>query len=108
MYDKPESLAALYRLWERVKTVRVSTDQRLSEQFCFLVSAHLVADAVGAATAVIYNGYQTDPEKVIDLGCPVSGNDSFSPCLPVPCPKGLYVDVGSNVTSVVISYIEVR
>lgn len=94
--------------WKRLEYTRVTVDKKVCNRPCFLYAAHLVADTVGAATAVIRDGHDTGGEAVVDLATLTSSNDPrrFDP--PIYLKKGLYVDVGSNVTSVLVHFMPTR
>lgn len=83
---------------------RVVADSLVSPEPCFLISVSLVSSAVGVSTAVIRNGHNTDAEAVIDLAALASAVDDRHYNPPMPFTKGLYIDVGSNVTSVLVQY----
>lgn len=83
---------------------RITADSLVSPKPCFVFSVSLVADAVGAATAVIRDGHNTGAEAVIDLAALTSSVDDRNYDPPFYFEKGLYVDVGSNVTSLLIRY----
>jgi len=89
---------------EGVGYLRVAADSLVSPEPCFLFSVCLAANSSGVSTAVIRNGHNTDADIVIDLACLASTvNDrNFDP--PLLFTKGLYVDVGANVTSVLVRY----
>lgn len=92
---------------EKVSYERVTADQVVCPTPCLLYMAHLAGGSGGASTAVIRDGHSTSADAVIDLAAPASGMDfvSFDP--PILLKKGLYVDVGSNVTSVLVQYLSV-
>jgi len=84
--------------------LRVTTDSLVSPKPCFLLSVSLVSSAVGVSTAVIRDGHNTDAEAVVDLAALASDNDSRTYDPPFFFKKGLYVDIGSNVTAVLVRY----
>lgn len=91
--------------WIKAGYSRVTADSLICPEPCFLLSVCLVADAVGAATAVIRDGHNTGGEAVIDLAAVTSNKDSRHFSTPLLFKKGLFVDVGSNVTSVLVQYL---
>ena len=94
--------------WKKLEHDRTAVDKKVCNRPCFLYAAHLVAGSGGAATAVIRDGHDTGGETVVDLAALTSSNDprKFDP--PIYFKKGLYVDVGSNVTSVLVHFMPSR
>jgi len=82
----------------------VTKDTLLSEGPCELVSAHLVPDAAGTSTAIIYNGQDTSGEIVMSFRGNGGYHTPFQPPVPVYCRKGLYVDVTSNVRGILVQW----
>ncbi len=105
MYGDLETLRGY---WKDTEYDRVVADKKVCNRPCFLYAAHLVAGAGGAATAVIRDGHDTGGEAVVDLAALTSSNDPrrFDP--PIFFKKGLYVDIGSNVTSVLVHFMPAR
>lgn len=79
------------------------TDQ-VSETPAYLFSAHLVASSVGAATATVRNGHGTLAESIVHLSCPAYSADPRIFVPPIYFSNGIYVNVGSNVVSVLIQF----
>lgn len=94
--------------WKELEYERVTIDGRVSNKPTFLYSVALVASTGGAATAVIRDGHDTSADAAIDLAALTSSYDfrKFDP--PLYLKKGLYVDVGSNVTAVLVHYLETK
>jgi len=84
--------------------MRVTADTLINPGPAYVIAVHLVAAAGGAATALIYNGHGTGGEAKIDLSAPPSSSDPRLFWPPLYFDKGIYIDVGSNVTSVLIQY----
>lgn len=91
--------------WKKVQTDRVSDDTIITKRPCFLFAADLVADSGGAGTAYLRDGEHTSADIIIDLSAPTSDKDTRRWIVPVYFKKGLYVDVVSHVTSVVVQYL---
>ena len=91
--------------WKKVTIGRYDADQKVSLGPAYLIAARLAAGTGGAATANIYDGHSTNEEAKINLAAITSGNDNFCPSIPMPFTKGLYLDVGNNVTSVTLVYL---
>jgi hypothetical protein len=98
-------LLSMKYLWDQVSFVRTSADRLVTHAEGFLISAHLSSDGVGVATAVIYDGDNTQGDIIRDLAAMQGGNDNFCPPVAIPFNKGLYIDVGSNVASVTVVFI---
>jgi hypothetical protein len=86
---------------------RLTASGRANDRPAYLFSAHLVATSGGTATASIYNsqGAFGDPEA--DLSAPASGVDQRVFVPPLYFDKGIYVNFGNNVTSVLLQYRQI-
>ncbi|MBS3920022.1 MAG: hypothetical protein KG012_14180 [Deltaproteobacteria bacterium] len=84
---------------------RITGDSLVSPSPCFLFSVELVANAVGAATAVLRDGSDANAEAVIDLAALTSSVDIRGYNPPLFFKRGLFVDVKSNVTAVLLRYL---
>ena len=94
--------------WKGLEYDRAVVDKKVCNRPVFLYAAHLVAGTGGVATAVIKDGHDTGGEAVVDLAALTSSCDArrFDP--PIYLKKGLYVDVGSNVTSVLVHFLPAK
>lgn len=94
--------------WKRLEYDRTAVDKKVCNRPVFLYAAHLVASTGGVATAVIKDGHDTGGEAVVYLAALTSSCDPrrFNP--PIYLKKGLYVDVGSNVTAVLVHFMPAR
>lgn len=94
--------------WKRLEHDLVTADKRVCNGPCFLYAAQMVGGTGGASTAVIRDGHDTGGDARIDLAAATSSNDprNFDP--PLYFKKGLFVDVGSNVTSVLVQFLPAR
>ncbi len=81
----------------------VTIDSQLCEGPCELVSAYLVVSAASTDSA-IYNGMGTKGDKIVDLKSAAVTGHLFNPPVPVYCNKGLYVDVGTSVSGILVQY----
>jgi len=101
-------LETIQDYWKSLTYDVTAADKKISGRPCFLYAAHLAAGSGGAATAIIRDGTETSADAVITLAALTSSIDvrNFDP--PLYFKKGLYVDVGSNVTSVLVSFMTVR
>lgn len=89
---------------KKIAADRVTADSVLSRKACFVHGVHLTGSSGGASTATVYNGESTGDDVKIDLSCATSGRDNKRFAPPLYFDKGLYVDVGSNVTSVLVQW----
>lgn len=81
----------------------VTADALLAEKECELLFAYLVPSAANA-DVTLYDGENTTGSLIATLKeAAVSGHE-FNPPAPIYCHKGLYVDVGSNVTGVLVMW----
>ena len=98
-------LETIKKYWKGIEYDRTAVDKKVCNRPVFLYAAHLVASTGGVATAVIRDGHDTGGEAVVDLAALTSSCDprKFDP--PIYLKKGLYVDVGGNVTSVLVHFL---
>lgn len=81
----------------------VTADALLCEKECDLLFVYLVPSAANA-DASLYDGENTTGDLIATLKeAAVSGHE-FKPPTPIYCRKGLYVDVGSNVTGLFVMW----
>jgi len=81
----------------------VTADRVLTDRECELIYAYLVPS--GATTnSVLYNGTNTSGDAIVTLEAAVVTGHPFKPGVPVYCRKGLYVDVGTNVTGIFVQW----
>ncbi len=88
---------------EKVKDlsfIMVTGDGVISNGPAVLFNADLVADTGGASTAIVYDGNSTAGSKRINLAALTSSTDRVQYNEGLYFPRGIYVDVGSNATSV--------
>lgn len=81
----------------------VTADRLLHQGACELIFAFLVVSAASSDTH-LYNGENTLGEKVATLEAAVATGQPFDPPVPIYCPKGLYIDIGSSVTGVLVMW----
>ncbi|MHA2265232.1 MAG: hypothetical protein ACXAEN_22790 [Candidatus Thorarchaeota archaeon] len=91
-----------------IRTERTTGNQVVSNTPSLLFSIIICSDSNGAATATIYDGSSTAANQKIDVA--VIDDDMrdlvFNP--PMYFSRGIYVEHGSNITSIVIRYADVR
>ncbi len=81
----------------------VTEDSVLSTKECDLHYASLEPSAA-AADVTLYDGIDTTGVKVVALQASTKTNLEFRPRKSIYCRRGLYVDVGSNVTGVLVQF----
>jgi hypothetical protein len=85
----------------------VTSSGKLDDGPCELISAHLVPSGATTST-ILYNGISASGEKIIALERTTVDNLDFAPPVPVFCPSGLYITVGTNVTGVLVIWRSTR
>ena len=83
----------------------VTGDRLLSHGACELLFAYLVV-AAASTDSHIYDGENTTGDKIVTLESAAVTGHPFKPPLPIYCRKGLYVDVGTNVTGIFVQWRE--
>lgn len=86
------------------KTQRVTVDTCVIQRRILLHSVIISSNGDGEADAVLRDGIDTTADILIDLYCQDEGQDGFTWNIPVVFEKGLFVDIGTNVKSVVVQY----
>lgn len=81
----------------------VNVDSLLHVGECELLYAYLVVSAASTDTH-LYDGTNTTGDKIATLESAVVTGHEFRPPAPIYCNKGLFVDVGSNVTGVFVMW----
>jgi hypothetical protein len=94
--------------WKMLEHDLVAADKKVCNRPCYLYAAQLVSNTSGASTAVIRDGHDTSGEVVVDLAALTSSNDPRRWDPPIYFKKGLFVDIGTNVTSVLVHYLPER
>ena len=79
----------------------VTGDRKLTDQVSELIAAYLVVSAASTDSA-IYNGSDTSGDKILALESAAITNLPFEPPVPIYCSKGLFVDVGTSVTGILV------
>jgi len=93
---------------KHIANERVTVDTEVTGSPALIYSLTLCSDGGGIADAVVYDGGSNKGDRKIDLR--VIDDDMrplfFDP--PLYFARGIYVDVGSNVESVLIQYHPIR
>lgn len=98
----------LLKICKQAFALRVTSSRVVSKGPAYLFSAHLVADDSGAATSAVLDGHSEDGDPMVDMAAPQSSIDARIFVPPLYFDKGIYVDVGLNVTSVLLQYRQTR
>lgn len=91
----------------KVSWVWATVDQVLSVKRCELIYANLNVSAASTDSS-LYDGQNTSGKLIVTLESAVVTNLPFAPPEPVYCPKGLFVDVGTNVTGIFVQWRELE
>jgi hypothetical protein len=81
----------------------VTVDTCLTQRPCELVYANLVVSA-GSTDSALYDGADTNGDKIVALKSAAVTNMAFQPPVPIYCKKGLFVDVGTSVTGILVQW----
>lgn len=81
----------------------VTSDQVLAHGPCELLWAYLVVSAA-STDSYLYDGESSAEKLVTALEAAAATGHSFKPPVPVYCHKGLFVDVGTNVTGILVMW----
>ena len=81
----------------------VTADARLCEKECELIFAYMLPSAANADVS-LYDGENTSGDLIATLKEAAVSGHRFRPPVPIYCRKGLYVDVGSNVTGILVMW----
>jgi hypothetical protein len=91
--------------WSKaIVTERVTADGCICESPAFIFHLAIASDSNGAATATIYNGSSPKAEQKIDMTTIDDYYSQHDYWPPMFFSRGIYVDVGSNVSSVIVRY----
>lgn len=88
---------------EKYSWAWVTADQKLSSGPCNLLYAYLVVSAA-STDSHLYDGQNDQGDRVVTLESAVATGHPFRPPAPIFCRKGLYVDVGTNVTGIFVQW----
>jgi hypothetical protein len=88
---------------KNVQWAYVTADRRLADKPCWLHWAYLVVSSASTNSA-LYDGEDTNGNKITDLKSAAVTGHEFKPPQPLFCRQGLYVDVGTNVSGILVEY----
>lgn len=83
----------------------LTADELLSLGPCEVLYVYLVVSAASTDTS-IYDGENTTGTLIATFVAAAVTGHEFSPPKPVYCRKGLYVDIGTNVTGMFVQWRE--
>ena len=91
-----------------VQVVRLTGSNVVCKENTYLIEVILVSDGGGVGDALLYNGQTTGGDKAIDLSVLQGSTLHLSFNRPIPFINGMYLAIGSNVTSctLVIASVE--
>jgi hypothetical protein len=92
----PETVASKEYSWEYV-----TADRCVQVGECELVYARLVPSA-STTDSALYDGTGTSGKKITDLKVAVVTDLEFKPPIPIHCGTGIYVDIGTSVSGVLV------
>ena len=84
----------------------VTKDSVLSRGVCELLYALFVPSAAATATLTLYDGENTNGDKIVEFRTAESKGVPFSPKAPIYCRRGLYIDAIANVKGVFVQWRE--
>lgn len=104
LHELPDGLAALLS-WPPVAHRRVQADVQVNQPAAVYHGGVLLATGDGASTVAVYDGQDAATGDLIDyFGVAASGHEKAFLERGVVLRRGLFVDVGSNVSSFVFFY----
>ncbi len=89
---------------KQIRTERVTVNRCVASGPCYVYHLAVASDSSGATTATIYNGISAKGDLKIDMTTIddyYAQHDYFPPMY---FDRGIYVDVGSKSTSVIVRY----
>ena len=87
-----------------IRTERVTVSRCIASGPCYIHYLALSSNSSGAATATIYNGISAKGDLKVDMTCIDDYFDHQDFWPPMYFDRGIFVDVGSNVSSVMVRY----
>ena len=83
---------------------RVTQDKRVLDPAALYSGGLLLATAGGASTVAVYDGIDATGDLIDYFSVVASAHERHPPDNGIPLKRGLYVDLGDNVSSFVIYY----
>lgn len=93
------------RAWKTLQRARLTETAPVYPRPCFLFLTSLTAQSAGPATAVIRDGDTDEADEAIDLSTPAASmaRGRFNP--PLYFSKGIFVEIGNNVKSLLLHFL---
>lgn len=88
--------------------IESSVDALLREGPGLLLAVHVTPTGTNIGTVVMYDGVDTNGRKMIDVRTAVGLSLTCELQYPLTFNEGLYLDVGSNVDSCVITWLPIE
>ena len=93
---------------EEVSTRLITDDAIVEQGTCLLVALSVCSDGGGVGDAQVYDGTHSAGKKILDVSIKDGGIEAPHFIPPILCQQGLYVVIGSNITSVTIRWVALR
>lgn len=97
-----------FELCKKIRTERVIADGVVSNTPSLIYSLTITSDSGGAGTATVYDGSSPKADQKVDISTIDDDTRHHNYFPPMYFRRGIYVDLGSNITSVVVRYQDVR
>lgn len=97
-----------FEICKRIRTERVTVDGIVANTPSLIYSLTITSNSGGAGTATIYNGSSSSAEQKVDVASIEDDTQHMIYSPPMYFGRGIYVDLGDNITSVVVRYQDVR
>jgi len=88
--------------------LRVAADQVVSTSPVHIFSLTITSNGSGEADAVVYDGESTGDPQIVNLYTVDEAMSQLVFPIPLQTRRGLYVDIGSNVSEVLIQYVNLK
>ncbi len=98
----------LFELCKRIRTERVTVDGVVANTPSLIYSLTITSNSGGAGTATVYDGSSIKADQKVDVASIEDDTRHMSYWPPMYFGRGIYVDLGDNITSVVVRYMDIR
>lgn len=100
-----EWLTWFFNLWRKQSHDYDTVSRVVSKGRGYFVSL-VIAETAGATAFVnVLNGDNSDGDNFIPVSLPANGSFSYTPALPIPFSKGLFVSITSGAVAWHLNYI---
>jgi len=100
-----DSVESLLYLARQTSVARATADLILSSRAAYVFSVTISSNGSGESDAVLRDGVDATGEIVLDLYCADEEQHQLEFNVPVYFRKGIFVDYGTNVQSVVVQFL---